>query len=416
MENSKIKNSTKMLYFFIYGDQHHKSNEKARRGEKMLSDGGSNIHTNFLLQIKDKFEIMIYTYQDNYQVRNFFSDFSSIEIEEFKTLSGLFNKCLIRIETATRCIYPGLTFLFKKMNYQYLITQTDFLPDTFSAWCAKIRNPKIEWIASFFLRAPAPWDKDSPYRGKNWVIGFFYWLLQKPSIWMIKNKADKVMVTSEPDVTFFVNKKRDRSKIVVAQGGVNIEESEKYLASGNVIPVKKRKYDACFVGRFHYQKGIIELIEIWRRVCDNKQNARLAIIGHGQLEDDVKNRIKKLELENNIDLLGFKDGEEKYEIFKQAKIIVHPATYDSGGMAAAGGMAWGLPGVSFDLESLKTYYPKGMIKAKIGDDGQFAENILKLLNDSIYYNQIAQDAHSLIVETWDWKKRAENILKAIVKQ
>ena len=85
-------------------------------------------------------------------------------------------------------------------------------------------------------------------------------------------------------------------------------------------------------------------------------------------------------------------------------------------MAAAGGMAWGLPGVSFDLESLKTYYPKGMVKTNVGDNGQFAENILKLLNNSEYYNQVSQDAHNLIVETWDWKKRAENILKAIIEQ
>ena len=31
-------------------------------------------------------------------------------------------------------------------------------------------------------------------------------------------------------------------------------------------------------------------------------------------------------------------------------------------MAAAEAMAWGLPGVSFDLESLKTYYQKVWLK------------------------------------------------------
>ena len=43
-------------------------------------------------------------------------------------------------------------------------------------------------------------------------------------------------------------------------------------------------------------------------------------------------------------------------------MVVHPAIFDSGGMAAAEAMAWGLPGVSFDLPALKTYYPQGMIK------------------------------------------------------
>lgn len=397
----------KIFYCFTYGDQHNRSTEKIKGGTRMISDGGSNIHTNFLLGIKDKFDITIYAYQHNYQAKNFFSDCPNIKIIEFRTLSGLFNRCLIKIEVITRCFYPGLTFLFEKLNYQYFITQTDFLPDTFSAFCAKIRNPKIEWVASFFLKAPAPWDKDSPYKGKCWVIGFFYWLLQKPSIFFIRSKADKILVTSEPDVAMFITKKRDRSKIIIVQGGVDITESEKYLSSDDVIPVVQRKYDACFLGRFHYQKGVLKLIDIWKFVCQNKPSAKLAMIGHGQLEKDVRQKIKENKLENNIDLLGFKDGQEKFEIFKQSKIMVHPATYDSGGMAAAEGMAWGLPGVSFDLEALKTYYPKGMLKTEPGNNKKFAQNIIDLLNNTELYDQTAKDARNLILEVWDWKKRAE---------
>ena len=167
-----------------------------------------------------------------------------------------------------------------------------------------------------------------------------------------------VFVTSEPDVEKFVTKKRSRDKITVIRGGVDIKPSMEYLNSGNVIAKEKRKYDACFVGRFHPQKGVLELIDIWKLVCDKKPRAKLAMIGIGALENAVKNRIAELGLNDNIYLLGFKDGEEKYEIFKQSKIVVHPATYDSGGMAAAEGMAWGLPGVSFEVISYeKLVYP-----------------------------------------------------------
>ena len=133
------------------------------------------------------------------------------------------------------------------------------------------------------------------------------------------------------------------------------------------------------------------------------------MIGIGPLEKNIHAKIKKLKLENNIDLLGFKDGNEKYEIFKQSKIMVHPATYDSGGMAAAGGMAWGLPGVSFDLEALKTYYPKGMIKTPLNNIQQFADNVIRLLEDVDLYNSMSRDARNLILDEWDWKKRADII-------
>jgi len=307
-------------------------------------------------------------------------------------------------------------FLKNRMNNEsFLYSCSDFWPSSIPAIIAKIKNPKIKWIAGFYLFAPSPWQKDSPYKTsfKRWIIGLIYWLMQLPIYFLVKKYADYVFVTSEPDVKKFITKKRNKSNIIVVQGGVDITESEKYLKSKNIIPIEKRKYDACFVGRFHYQKGVLELIDIWNLFCKENPNSKLAMIGVGPLEEDIKKKIKEYSLEKNIDLLGFKDGKEKYEIFKQSKLMVHPAIYDSGGMAAAEGMAWALPGVSFDLEALKTYYPKGMIKTRCFDKEQFAKNIINLLNNKKLYNETSKEAHELIKEVWDWSKRTENIFKKI---
>jgi len=118
-------------------------------------------------------------------------------------------------------------------------------------------------------------------------------------------------------------------------------------------------------------------------------------------------------MNENITLFGFKSGKDKFDIFKNSKIVVHPAIYDSGGMAAAEAMAWGLPGVSFDLESLKTYYPQGMLKSPQNNFQSFADNIVKLLTDSKLYNQISDDALELIRKEWDWSKRSQDIYKKI---
>ena len=77
------------------------------------------------------------------------------------------------------------------------------------------------------------------------------------------------------------------------------------MNSQNVIPVEKRKYDACFVGRFHQQKGVLVLIDIWKEVVKLKPDAKLAMIGNGPLEEEVKNRAKEYGIGNNIDLFGF---------------------------------------------------------------------------------------------------------------
>lgn len=299
-------------------------------------------------------------------------------------------------------------------NYENIIySASDFWPDSIPAFFMKLKNKHTKWVAGFYLFAPKPWRKDSPYKGKMFLTGLLYYLTQLLIYWLVKRYADMVFVTSEPDVEKFVTKKRGRNKIVVIRGGVDIKPSTEYLNSGNVIPFEKRKYDACFVGRFHYQKGVLKLIDIWKFVCKQKPRAKLAIIGIGPLEDRMKEKIEKLGLRENIVLLGFKDREEKYEIFKQSKIVVHPATYDSGGMAACEAMAWGLPGVSFDLKALRTYYPKGMLKTPCFDLEKFASNILTLLEDNGLYKRIRQDAISWARE-WDWQKRAEDILSKVI--
>ena len=77
--------------------------------------------------------------------------------------------------------------------------------------------------------------------------------------------------------------------------------------------------------------------------------------------------------------------------------------------AAAEAMAWGLPGVSFDLEALKTYYPQGILKTSCFDQQKFADNILLLLTHPQTYHQYSQSAVKLITNSWSWPQQAATI-------
>src|SRR3989339_2056906 len=324
-----------LLYIHHYGDQH------ATKDVRTISDGGSNIHVHLIKRLEKKFIIIISTYAENFISKNYFSRSKRVKIIEHFTLSGLFKRNILFTEFALRCLYPGLKYLFFPGKFTYIVSQTDFLPDVLPALFIKLRRPRTIWVASYFLEAPKPWDKNSPYKGVRWLIGLSYWLLQRLSYLIIKSRADFVLVTSQPDVARFITGKRDQSKVLVAQGGVDVEPSKKYLRSGKVIPLNRRKYDAVFVGRFHYQKGVLELLDIWKRVCEGMPSVRLAMIGSGPLGGEVRQKIDKLKLQKNVDLLGYLSGNDKFEIFKQSKVVVHPATYDSGGMAAAEALGLG---------------------------------------------------------------------------
>ena len=307
-------------------------------------------------------------------------------------------------------------FSVKTVAGDIIFSTSDFWPDSFPALILKKRNPKITWIAGFYLFAPKPWQKNSPYRGKRFLTGLLYWIGQLPAYYIIRKFADIIFVTSQPDVDRFITHIRSKESVIVIRGGVDTISAKNYLNSNNFIPAHKRTYDACFVGRFHYQKGVLELIKIWKLVCLKNPQSLLAMIGSGPLDNEVKHLIKKLGLSKNIYLAGFMDGPKKFEIFKQSRLVLHPATFDSGGMAAAEAMAWGLPGVSFDLKALKTYYPKGMLKTNCFDTEEFAENIISLLFDPFKYRAMSLEALQLVKEKWEWNNRAKDIYAQAIVQ
>lgn len=304
-------------------------------------------------------------------------------------------------------LFRGLINL-KKANLkkrEIVYSSSDYWPDLIPAAMVKLFKQNF-WLAGFFLLAPKPWQKDSPYRKKHYLLGWLYWLTQLPAYRLVKSRADLVLVTSRPDQPCFITKTRPKDKVIVVQGGVDMKQYRQFKSPA------KAKYQAVFIGRLHPQKGVLELVDIWRMVVNKIPRARLAVIGDGPEKKNLESRIKNLDLSKNINCFGFLDGKEKTKIIKQAKIVVHPAIYDSGGMAAMEAMACGLPGVSFDLPALKSYYPQGMIKVKCFDKKLFAGAVMKLLNDQKLYNKVSQSGLKLAQE-WDWDKRAKQVWEEI---
>jgi glycosyltransferase involved in cell wall biosynthesis len=294
-------------------------------------------------------------------------------------------------------------------NADIIYSASDFWPDSLPSFIMKNCLPDARLISTFYLTAPNPFRKESPYRGKgllNFLKGLFYYFMQRPIYKAIRKRADMVFVTSEPDREKFVDQRLTPDRVIAVRGGVDTKLSESVLE-----PIEKQ-YDAVFVGRFHPQKGLLELVDIWEYVVHKRPEAKLAIIGIGSLENELREKIRQRGLGENIKLLGFKDGLDKIKIFKSSRIVVHPAIYDSGGMAPAEAMAAGLPGVSFDLEALKTYYPKGMLKTPCFDVQAFAKNVLELLEDRSLYEETKRDALDWAKE-WGWNKRARDIMRQI---
>lgn len=373
--------------------------------------GSDRIFIEFSKRLSKKFNIFIHVWEEGYKMclsqnlnENKNVNFSIINVYFWCRL-GFFICYIARIFFA--CL-DAAKLRISKPQSTVIYSASEFWMDTLPAIILKIKYPQLTWVAAWFQTAPNPLigfaqgNRENTYK----LSAFSYWLMQLPIKPFIQNFADLVLVNNDLEKKQFT-KLNTLNRVVVILGAVNIEEINKYQKDNK----SQKIYDAVFQGRFHPQKGVVELVNIWKLVTRKKPDAQLVMIGDGPLMKNVKLKIQSEKLENNINLLGYIfDGPRKYKLFSQSKIVLHPAFYDSGGMASAEAMAFGLPAVGFDLESYESYYPQGMIKVKVGNLQEFSNVVIELLKNKSKRKKIGIEAQKMITENWSWERRVNLLL------
>jgi len=308
-------------------------------------------------------------------------------------------------------LYRALRASFKQPRIDknsIIYSSSDLLADVLPAIYMKLRNRKARWMAGLHLIAPNPFKgfKKTTTRGFTFprLSNLYFFLSQRVAVFFMKRLASLILVSNNGDKEFLVKKEISRKKILVTYGGVDFEEI-------NEIEEKK-KYEASFVGRLHPQKGIVDLFQVWHKVIQHLPNAQLAIIAEPNLQEYFEKKINLKDLEQNIDFLGFLDGEEKYRALKASRLFIFPSYYESFGLVACEAMACGLPVVAYDLPLYQEVYPKGMLKSPMGDIDALAGNVLNLLSNEGKRNRLSREAKGM-VRDYSWERTADNILKAL---
>ena len=265
--------------------------------------------------------------------------------------------------------------LKRQYGFTYLPSHFLFLPFIFENLSRGYRFPALKYLVLWFYER---------------------FLFRKE-----KNAADGFVITNDSDLRHFPEAMRTR--VFAFYGGVNVEQ----IPQGDVPKTR----DVVFCSRLHPQKGVEGLIDVWARVHAKCPAARLTIIGNGapDYERQVRERADRLGIAGAIDWLGYVNNEEKYRIYRSARVHVHPTVYDNNGMVAAEALCSGLPVVMYDLPALRHVYTTGCVKVPYGDKDAFAGEIVRLLTDSAYLSSVAPAAAdvSALRTKWNWAHRVE---------
>lgn len=281
---------------------------------------------------------------------------------------------------------------------------SDLFWETIPAFFWKMRNRKIEWVQVIHHIYP-DWKK----RPGNKIVSFFGFYLQKFSFFLARKKADKIIVLNEFIKKELAKRDFDEKRIFLNSNGIDFEQIE-------AVNKSDKNYDGVFLGRLSPSKGIADLIEIWKKVCEILPEARLAIIGGGSLEEknNLLKKIKKHNLEKNIEILGFLGDDEVISILKSGKFFLFPSHEEGWGIAIAEAMAAGLPVVSWNLPVYQEVFENHTLQMKENNIGEFSSKVIELFKDNALREKLSSEGKEF-VKKYSWKKVAEREMEIICK-
>ncbi|MDD3906075.1 MAG: glycosyltransferase family 4 protein [Candidatus Omnitrophica bacterium] len=107
------------------------------------------------------------------------------------------------------------------------------------------------------------------------------------------------------------------------------------------LPIEKREFDLCFVGRLSVEKGVPQLLDAFENY--NKTTAKkitMLVVGSGNLDNFVRNRIKNIP---NVSLKSWAGYNDMPAIFNSSKILIMPSISEGLPNAVLEALACGTP-------------------------------------------------------------------------
>jgi glycosyltransferase involved in cell wall biosynthesis len=149
--------------------------------------------------------------------------------------------------------------------------------------------------------------------------------------------------------------------------------------SGEKINLDPTKFSFLYVGRWEKKKGLDDLIKAFALVKSKIPFANLYILGWGDFEKKMKKLIKRLELENEVKIVGRVTTNLVANYIKQADCVIIPSKGDSIPLVFSEALQMGTPLIVTDVGDMGYLVKKfhlGKVVPK-GDSPKLAQAMIE---------------------------------------
>ncbi len=136
-------------------------------------------------------------------------------------------------------------------------------------------------------------------------------------------------------------------EVEIIPNGVSIKRFKR--KNKKIKKYDDKKINILFVGRIEKRKGLIYLLESYKKLLTKYENIRLIIVGRGPLLNLYKKFVGKNKLQD-VHFEGFVSIKDLPRYYSSADIFCSPAIFgESFGIVLLEAMATGIPVVAFDI-------------------------------------------------------------------
>ncbi|WP_252206986.1 glycosyltransferase [Campylobacter vulpis] len=149
-----------------------------------------------------------------------------------------------------------------------------------------------------------------------------------------------------------------------------------------------------FLGHFSKEKGVLRLIDIWKKVQEEAKfrEWNLVFVGDRVLKEAMQDKINKLNLNDTIIIKGFTNDVEKE--YLGASIYVMGSYQEGFGMVLIESASYALPSVAFDIAGLSDIIENDKSGFLIEDENlkDYADKLQALMRDENLRKTMGENA------------------------
>ena len=165
----------------------------------------------------------------------------------------------------------------------------------------------------------------------------------------------------------------------------------------------KRKKQILAVANFKPQKGLVFLIHGFKDfISENKLNReyKLIIAGKGILFNEIDSMIDKLNLRENVKLVGQKNRDELISLYNSSEIFILSSLWEGFAKVLLEAMACGCKVISTNVDSAPLLLEEWGYTINHSDSDEISNSLKKIINDDRYPFDLQKKSISKF--TWDY--------------